>query len=72
MPIERRISSSNMGIALTDLGKRTHSTDLLKEALASFRQACAVFQAAGMMQLSIPCISAISPLQKDLESDAPG
>ena len=71
-PIDRANIQFNMGIALSELGKRTNSTDLLKEALVSFRQACAVFREAGLMQLSIPCISAISSLQKDLEPDASG
>jgi tetratricopeptide (TPR) repeat protein len=71
MPIDQANIQFNMGIALSELGKRTHSTDSLKEALVSFRLACAVFRAAGLMQLSIPCTSAIGPLQNDLEPDAP-
>jgi tetratricopeptide (TPR) repeat protein len=71
MPIDQANLQFNMGIALSEFGRRTHSTDSLKEALMSFRQACAVFREVGLMQLSIPCISAISPLQRDLEPDAP-
>jgi tetratricopeptide (TPR) repeat protein len=71
MPIDQANIDFNMGIGLTDLGRRTNSTGSLKEALLRFRQACAVFRAAGMMQLSIPCNSAISPLQNELEPGTP-
>jgi tetratricopeptide (TPR) repeat protein len=70
-PIDQANIQFNMGIALSDLGHRKPSTESLKEALVSFREACAVFRAAGMMQLSIPCLSAISPLEKDLEPGTP-
>ena len=70
-PIDQANIEFNMGLALTTLGKKTHSMALLKEALLSFRQACAVFRAAGIMQLSTPCGRAINSLQNDLEPSAP-
>jgi tetratricopeptide (TPR) repeat protein len=71
MTIDHANIQFNMAIALAALGKRTESTDTLKEALLRFRKACKVFAEAGMLQLSIPCAQAITPLRDALEPGPP-